>query len=275
MSNKKNNFLKRITRFLSSKPRNQKELIALLHDAQQRVLINRDTLQMFEGVLAVSGKKVRDVMVPRAQMVTISSDTTLTEMLPNIAQSQHSRFPVTGENDKVLGVLLAKDLLRLTIEPKLNNHSIFDLIREVIFVPENKPLDVLLKEFRLKRNHMAIVVNEYGSIVGLVTIEDVLEEIVGEIEDEYDIDNKEPVIKEIEENIYLVSALTPLDTFNRHFGTHFNDDDIETIGGLIVRHFGHLPRRNEKTLFHDFDVQVVKATRRGVQWLQFKKNTAS
>lgn len=265
-------WLEKLSHFLSREPHSQKQLIEILRDAQQRELIDRDALQMIEGVLAVSDKKVCDVMVPRPQMVVVDGDQHPTDVLPTIIQSQHSRFPVIGDTpDKVYGILLAKDLLPFTLESKLSNPYVRDLVRPPIFIPESKPLDILLKEFRLNRNHMAIVVDEYGGVAGLVTIEDVLEEIVGDIEDEYDVDEGEQPIKELEKNIYLVNALTPIDDFNRYFKVDFSDEDFDTVGGLILRQFGHLPKRNEKVMLGNFEVLVVKATRRGIQALQFKR----
>jgi magnesium and cobalt transporter len=265
-------WFERLSHFLSREPHSQSQLIEMLRDAQQRELIDHDALKMIEGVLAVSGKKVRDVMVPRPQMVVVESDAHPTDILPLIIQSQHSRFPVMGDTpDKVLGILLAKDLLPFTIAPKPHQSHVRDLVRPAIFIPESKPLDILLKEFRLNRNHMAIVVDEYGSTSGLVTIEDVLEQIVGEIEDEYDVDDKEPSIKEIEKNIFLVNALTPIDTFNHYFHADFSDADFDTIGGLILQKFGYLPKRNETITFDNFEVLILKATRRGIQWVQVKK----
>ena len=212
-------------------------------------------------------------MVPRPQMVVINGDSVPVDVLATIIESQHSRFPVIGDsNDKVLGILLAKDLLSFTTsESKLSKHYIRDLVRPATFIPESKPLDVLLKEFRLNRNHMAIVVDEYGSVAGLVTIEDVLEEIVGDIEDEYDIAEKEPFIKPLNKNNFLVNALTPINDVNAYFKVNFNTDDFDTIGGFMVRELGHLPKRNEKIKIDKLEVQVIKATRRSIQLLQFKK----
>src|SRR3990167_4450830 len=265
-------WFERLSHFLSREPNSQAQLIEILRDAQQRQLIDRDALHMLEGVLAVSVKNVRDIMVPRPQMVVVDANALPIDTLPTIIQSQHSRFPVIEETyDKVLGILLAKDLLPFTIEPKPTQCYIRDLVRPAIFIPESKPLDILLKEFRLNRNHMAIVVDEYGSTSGLVTIEDVLEQIVGDIEDEYDVDEKEQPIKELEKNIYLVNALTTINDFNHYFKTDFNNANFDTIGGLIVQAFGYLPNRNETITFGDFEVQVTKATRRGIQSLQFSK----
>ena len=190
--------------------------------------------------------------------------------MPTIVESQHSRFPVVGDNlDKIIGILLAKDLLSLAIEKNQTN-TVSDFMRPATFVPESKRLDVLLKEFRLNRNHMAIVVDEYGGVAGLVTIEDVLEEIVGEIEDEHDTEEKELHIRSIAKNTFLVNALTPVDVFNVFFKTSYGSSDFDTIGGLIVQKFGHLPKRNEIIEWNNFQVKVIKATKRSVELLQFK-----
>ncbi|MCX7121247.1 MAG: CBS domain-containing protein [Gammaproteobacteria bacterium] len=264
-------WFERLSHFLSREPHSQKQLIDILRDAEHRQLIDHDALKMIEGVLAVSDKKVRDIMIPRPQMVVINGSAHPTDVMSTIIQSQHSRFPVMGEKpDKILGILLAKDLLPFCM-PGKSEARIRDLIRPVVFIPESKPLDLLLKEFRSSRNHMAIVVDEYGGVSGLVTIEDVLEEIVGDIEDEYDVDETELVVKEIEKNIFMVNALTPIENFNRYFKTNFNNTDFDTIGGLIVQEFGYLPKRDEMIIFGDFEVQIVKATRRGIQSLQFKR----
>lgn len=265
-------WFERLSNFLSREPHSQAQLVEILRDAQQRELIDRDALQMIEGVLAVSDKKVRDIMIPRPQMIVVNGSASPKAILPSIIHSQHSRFPVIEDNqDKVVGILLAKDLLPVMADPSLESAPVRNLVRTPIFIPESKPLDVLLKEFRLSRNHMAIVVDEYGGTAGLVTIEDVLEEIVGEIEDEYDIEEKEPIIKEIEKNVFLVNPLTPIDDFNRYFSMDLSNDDFDTIGGLVLQKFSYLPKRNEKIEFDAFEVTVLKATRRGVQLLQFKR----
>lgn len=265
-------WFERLSHLLLREPHSQKQLISILRDAQKRELIDRDALQMIEGVLTVSVKKVRDIMVPRPQMVMVDGDAKPLDILPTIIQSQHSRFPVMADTpDKILGILLAKDVLPFTMSSTPNDRFVRDLIRPSVFIPETKPLDILLKEFRLNRNHMAIVVDEYGSVSGLVTIEDVLEEIVGDIQDEYDIDDKETTIKELEKNIFLVNALTSINDFNRYFKTHFDDEDFETIGGLVLRKLGHLPKRNEKIILGHFEMMVLKSTRRGIQMLQVKR----
>lgn len=266
-------WFEKLSHLLSREAHSQQQLIEILRDAEHRQLIDHDALKMIEGVLAVSDKKVCDIMIPRPQMIVIEGNAHPVDMLPTIIQSQHSRFPVFGEQpDKIIGILLAKDLLRFCIDNNKET-TVRDLIRPAVFVPESKPLDMLLKEFRSSRNHMAIVVDEYGGIAGLVTIEDVLEEIVGDIEDEYDIDEKEVTINEIQKDIFQVNALTTIDDFNAYFDTDFSTDDFDTIGGLIVQQFGYLPKRDEKIHFGDFDVQVLKATRRGIQLLQFTKRS--
>lgn len=264
-------WLEKLSHLLSREPHSQAQLIEILRDAKHRQLIDHDALKMIEGVLAVSGKKVRDIMIPRPQMIAIDGDAYPNQVMQVITQSRHSRFPVLGEHpDKIVGILLAKDLLALS-ENEKNEKKIHEIAHSVIFIPESKPLDMLLKEFRMNRNHMAIVVDEYGGVAGLVTIEDVLEEIVGDIEDEYDIDEKESFIKESEKDIFTVNALTPISAFNLYFKTELSDDDFDTIGGLIIQHFGYLPKRDETTVFSGFNVQIMKATRRGIQSLQFKR----
>ena len=269
-------WLEKLNHLLSREPHSQKELISILRDAQQRQLIDRDALKMIEGVLAVSDKKVRDIMVPRQQMIALNGSQLPHDVLNEMIHSQHSRFPVFGdEPDQVIGILLAKDLLSLTIQENTDGRRIRDLVRPAVFTPDSKRLDVLLKEFRQNRNHMAIVVDEYGNASGLVTIEDVLEEIVGDIEDEYDVDEKETLIRvTADQHVFMVSALTPIDTFNQYFKTNLTHENFDTIGGLVMQQFGRLPKRNEMIVFHHFEVLVLKTTRRGIQLLQFKRVTS-
>lgn len=263
--------LKKIRHYFSHQPTDESQLIDVLHTAQQRQLLDNDELQMIEGVLAVSDMQARDIMIPRSQMTTVDADATPEEAIPAIIQSRHSRFPVVGETrDKILGILLAKDLLP-TLLQKEDNRKIRDFIRPVNFIPESKRLDVLLKEFRLKRNHMAIVVDEYGSAAGLVTIEDVLEQIVGDIEDEYDVHEKKIDIRRIDKGEYFINALTPIEAFNNYFHTNFSTEDFDTIGGLVLRQFGYLPKRNEVTRLNRFEITVVKAGRRGIKLLRVKR----
>lgn|SRR3990167_4964719 len=256
--------------FFSREPQSQAELMAMLRLAQKHEIIDHDALKMIEGVLAVSAKKVRDIMVPKSQMVMLNANESAENVLPLVMQAQHSRFPVFGDNeDKVLGILLAKDLLSCFSQKKEQSQIIHQLTRPAVLIPESKRLDVLLKEFRQSHQHMAIVVDEYGAVSGLITIEDVLEEIVGDIRDEYDIDENELLIKPVGD-MYLVSALTPIVDFNHYFSTHFSDSDVDTIGGLVIQKFSYLPKRHEKIIIDQFEVTVIKATRRGILTLQFK-----
>lgn len=272
MSDDRPSWFERLGHFLSREPQTQTQLIEILRDAEHHHLIDHDALRMIEGVIAVSDKKVRDIMIPRPQMTVIDGDFSPIDALPTLISSQHSRFPVIGENrDKIIGILLAKDILPLIQNP--DERRIRELVRPAVFVPETKPLDVLLKEFRANRNHMAIVVDEYGSVAGLVTIEDVLEEIVGDIEDEYDIDEKASNITVLEKNIFMVNALTSIQEFNTYFQTDLSDSDFDTIGGLVVQKFGYLPKRNETITVDDFDILIVKATRRRIQLMQFTRKS--
>lgn len=270
-SDKHKTWYERLSHALLREPRDREQLITLLHDAKDRHLLDNDALQMIEGVLQVSEMKVRDVMIPRPQMVVVEHDSTPAQALPNITKSAHSRFPVIGESrDEVVGILLAKDLLAKSTQEK-PNLVIKDLVRPATFVPESKRLDVLLKEFRLNRNHMAIVVDEYGGVAGLVTIEDVLEQIVGEIEDEYDITSEEPNIKEIASNEYIVKALTPIEDFNAYFGTDYDDESFDTIGGLLLQQFSHLPKKGESINLDEFKFTVIGATTRGIKILKLNR----
>ena len=263
-------FRKKIKQLLTKEPQNESQLVDILHAAQQKQLLDADALQMIESVLAVSDMQARDIMIPRPQMTVINADDTPEAAIPTIIESRHSRFPVIGENrDKVLGILLAKDLLT-TDDKKKSQKKIRDFIRPAIFIPESKRLNVLLKEFRVNRNHMAIVVDEYGGIAGVITIEDVLEQIVGDIEDEYDINEKKNFIQRLEKGEYLVNALTPIESFNNYFHTNFDSEDFDTIGGLVLQQFGYLPKRNEATKLGGFQVTVVKASRRGIKLLRIK-----
>jgi len=239
-----------------------------LRDAQQRRLLDSDALAMIEGVLQVSEMQVRDIMVPRAQMVVIEHDVGLQNILPIITESEHSRFPVIVESrDEVIGILLAKDLLSYFVPGRDVAFNVRDILRPAVFIPEGKRLNVLLKEFRANRNHMAIVVDEYGGVAGLVTIEDVLEQIVGEIEDEHDID-EDAFIKKHSESNYTVKALTPIDDFNNYFDSAFSDAEFDTIGGLVVHGFSRVPRRGETVTIDSFRFKVLHADNRRVHLLQ-------
>lgn len=261
-------WLERLSHVLLGEPKDREQLIELLRDAQQRRLLDSDALAMIEGVLQVSEMQVRDIMVPRAQMVVIKHDTSLQDILPIITESEHSRFPVIVESrDEVIGILLAKDLLGYFVPGRDTAFNVRDILRPAVFIPEGKRLNVLLKEFRANRNHMAIVVDEYGGVAGLVTIEDVLEQIVGEIEDEHDID-EESFIKKHSESNYTVKALTPIEDFNNYFDTDFSDAEFDTIGGLVVHGFGRVPRRGESLTIGRFRFKVLHADNRRVHLLQ-------
>ena len=264
--------LDRISQALNREPSNRDELITLLRDARDREIINSDALDMIEGVLLVSEMQVRDIMVPRAQMDVIDMNQRPDEYLPLVIDTAHSRFPVVdGDKDKVVGILLAKDLLRYYFQRESDSNSRFDFddfLRPAVFVPESKRLNVLLREFRGSRNHMAIVVDEYGGVAGLVTIEDVLEQIVGEIEDEYDVDEGEMDILKRNDGSYVVKALTELEDFNAHFNTRFDTETMDTIAGVVIGAFGHVPRRGEKIDIEGLHFEVLRADSRRVYLLK-------
>lgn len=260
----------KLGQLLQSEPQDRDQLLEVLRDAQQNELLDGDALSMIEGVMQVSEMQVRDIMIPRSQMVVVELDNTPEQTLPVVIASAHSRFPVVGESrDEVLGILLAKDLLPMFIqqngdETRLN---IRDLLRPAVFIPESKRLNVLLKEFRASRNHMAIVVDEYGGVAGLVTIEDVLEQIVGEIEDEHDFEDDLYILKH-EDGQHIVKAITPVEDFNEHFGTELSDEEFDTIGGLVMNAFGHLPKRGESIELGNFLFKVIRADNRRVHLMQ-------
>ncbi len=262
-------WLERLAQALS-RPKNQEELLTCLQDAVEHHLIERDALRMMEGVLQVYDMHVRDIMIPRSQMIVIPQDGSLEEILPIIISSAHSRFPVIKENrDEVVGILLAKDLLRFTSHKQEEEEfNLKQLLRPAAFIPESKRLNVLLEEFRGTRNHMAIVADEYGGVSGLLTIEDVLELIVGEIEDEYDIDEGSSTISQINETQYTLNALTKISDFNHFFSTNFSDEEFDTVGGLITSCFGYLPKRNEFVMYEEIEFRVLYADKRRIRLLQ-------
>ncbi len=261
-------WLERISQALTGEPRDREDLIGILRSAQQRGLLDADALTMIEGVLQVSEMQVRDIMIPRSQMSVIDRDMPVDEMLDLVIASGHSRFPVIVDSrDEVEGILLAKDLLRLFKENDTASVSLMDMLRPAIFIPESKRLNVLLKEFRASRNHMAIVVDEYGGVSGMVTIEDVLEQIVGEIEDEHDVDEGSFILQR-DERHYTVKALTPIDEFNDYFHTGFSEEEFDTIGGLLLPQWGHVPRRGETTRLGDLEFRVLRADQRRIHLLE-------
>jgi len=249
-------------------PKNRDQLADQLRNAQKRGLLDADALSMIEGVLEVAEMQVRDIMIPRTQMVVVEYDVAPEEFLPLIIESAHSRFPVIGDNrDEVVGILLAKDLLTYFANKDKETFNIRDALRPAIFIPESKRLNVLLKEFRENRNHMAIVVDEYGGIAGLVTIEDVLEQIVGEIEDEHDIDDNLYIVKH-RENRYTIKAITPIEEFNEQFSSHFSSEEFDTIGGLLTHEFGRMPKRGEIMNLEKFRFKILRSDGRRVYLMQ-------
>ncbi len=262
--------------FAGGDPRTTAELVDILQEAYERELIDSETKAIIEGALLVSDMQVREVMIPRAQMSVVKAEQTPQEYLPLIIESAHSRFPVIGEDqDDVLGILLAKDLLSLMVENKLDRTHVRDLLRPAIKVPESKRLNILLKEFRNTRNHMAIVVNEYGGVAGLITIEDVLEQIVGEIEDEHDSELEDHLIKKAEDGSHIVKAGMPVEEFNEYFRSDFDEDDFDTIGGIVVKEFGHLPQRHESVEIGKLHFTVLNASNRAIHLLQVKQKQRS
>ena len=261
----KKSWLERFTNALSGEPRTRGDLINTLREARKEGLMGPDTLKMMEGALSVAESQVSDVMVPRAQMISLPVEESLDQLLLTVVESGHSRFPVHGEDrDEIIGVLLAKDLLRVFTEQDRPT-TIHAMLRPAVLIPESKRLNVLLKEFRLSRNHMAIVVDEYGGVAGLVTIEDVLEQIVGEIDDEHDdaTDQSQQIAAQADGQ-YVVEALTPIEDFNERFGANFPDDEYDTIGGLITSALGHLPEADEELSLDRFNFRVASADERRV-----------
>ena len=262
-------WLERLSHLLLREPEDREQLIELLHSAYEKSLLDADALSMIEGVLQVSEMQVRDIMIPRSQMDVINITDSPEKFIPFVIEAAHSRFPVI-ENDKdnVIGILLAKDLLRYYAGEDFN---VRDMLRPAVFIPEAKRLNVLLKEFRSNRNHIAIVVDEYGGVAGMVTIEDVLEQIVGDIEDEYDFDENEDNIIRDAQGRFRVKALTEIDDFNKALDTEFSDEEFSTIGGLIVSKFGHLPKRGEITVFDKLSVTVLRADSRRLHSILIEK----
>ncbi|MBK7252123.1 MAG: CBS domain-containing protein [Gammaproteobacteria bacterium] len=261
-------WIRRLTQTLSGEPQDRAELLAVLREAGERGLVDAEALPMLEGVLAVSDLQVRDIMIPRAQMVFVRRDDPPGRLLQVVVESGHSRFPVMDEDrDDIVGILLAKDLLRLWDHETHARFDIREYIRPAVFVPEAKRVNVLLKEFRGNRNHMAIVVDEYGGVSGLVTIEDVIEQIVGEIADEYDIDDDQDIRREAERQ-FSVRGSTRIDDFNEYFGTRYPDEEFDTVAGLVMKQLGRLPRRGESVMLDGLELRVVRADRRRVDTLR-------
>lgn len=266
----KSGWLERLSTLLIRKPEDREQLITLLHSAFKRNLLDSDALSMIEGVMQVSEMQARDIMVPRSQMDVVDISEKPEKFIPFVIEAAHSRFPVVeGSEDDIIGILLAKDLLRYYANPE--EFNVRDMLRPAVFIPESKRLNVLLKDFRSNRNHMAIVVNEYGGVAGLVTIEDVLEQIVGEIEDEYDFDEEEDNIVMESDGTYRVKAITEIDSFNEALGANFSSDDYDTIGGLVLNKFNRLPSRNESVVIDQFKFTVQRADSRRLHMLKVEK----
>jgi len=264
-SSSRPSLLERLSAFLTREPEDRDELLHLLHSAHDRNMFDADALAIIEGALQVSDMQVRDVMVPRAQMDVVSLDDSVEDITRFVIQAAHSRFPVIGEGkDDVLGILLAKDLLRVFAGESFN---LREMLRPAVFVPESKRLNVLLRDFRVSHNHMAIVVDEYGGVAGLVTIEDVLEQIVGDIEDEYDFDETADNIRGDQAGRYRVKAATEIEDFNEAFSTTFSDAEYDTVGGLLIRELGRLPKRNEVIELEGLRFQVLRADSRRIHSL--------
>jgi len=264
-------WLERLATLLAREPQNQDQLMEILRDAEDRDILSGEMLGMIERILQVSEMQVREVMVPKAKMVTVEKDSHLDELIPILIESGHSRFPVYDPNNAtIIGVLLAKDILKATFKKNPDEFNIANIMRAPVFTPQSKRLDILLREFRVNRNHIAIVLDEYGHVAGLVTIEDVLEQIVGEIDDEYDFEEDDIYIKKHADDSYIVKAQTPIDEFNDYFHAHFSDEDFDTIGGIVLQHFGHLPKRGENIKLQQFRFKVLHSDNRRIYLLEVK-----
>ncbi len=265
------NWLEKILGAFSQEPKSRDELLEIIKDAAENKVVDAEALSIIEGALDVSSQQVREIMIPRSQMVVVSIEDHPKEFLPKIIESGHSRFPVVGESiDDIRGILLAKDLLPLMLKD-LDEFRLEDIIRPANIIPESKRLNILLREFRENRYHMAVVIDEYGGVSGVVTIEDILEEIVGEIEDETDEEEADSFIRKVNDNDFVVKALTPIEEFNEYFECEFSDEEFDTIGGLIMQSFGHLPGRDEKTQMGNFLFRVLYADNRQIHLLRVSR----
>ncbi len=261
-------WIERVADMFSGEPTSRSELMETLRDAADRDVIDADVLNILFGAIAVADMHARDVMVPRSQLVYVRADMAPQQFLPIVIESQHSRFPVIGDDfDDLHGILHAKDILPLLLQDDWADFDIKDCIRPAAAIPESKRLNVLLQDFRANRNHMAVVIDEYGHVSGAVTIEDVLEQIVGDIEDEHDVD-EDSDIKELDANNYTVKATTPIEDFNERLGTNFSDTEFDTIGGLVMKHFGHLPKRDESTQMGELMFEVLNADSRRIRLMR-------
>lgn len=265
-------WLDKLLHAFSAEPKSREELLDIIKDAANNQLLDQEALSIIEGAMDVSSLQAREIMVPRSQIVAVRIDDTPQEFLPKIIESGHSRFPVIGESaDDIRGILLAKDLLRLLLDNQ-QDFNLENILRPANIIPESKRVNVLLREFREKRYHMALVIDEYGGISGLLTIEDILEEIVGDIEDETDEEVSDDFIKRVGETDYIVKALTPIEDFNEFFGSGLSEDDFDTIGGILMQEFGHLPKRNEVATIDNFQFRVLYADNRQIHLLRLTVN---
>ncbi len=266
---KQRSWFERLSDLLIREPKDREQLMEVLRDAEERDILSAEMLGMIESVVQVSEMHVREVMVPKTQMIVIEHDSPFETILPLVIESGHSRFPVVEDGD-VIGILLAKDLLKYCFHKNTQDFSIRDMLRVAVFTPQSKRLDILLREFRVNRNHIAIVIDEYGHVAGLITIEDVLEQIVGSIEDEYDTDEEDD-IKKHADGTYTVKAATPIDDFNEYFDSDLSDEEFDTIGGLVLKGFGHFPKRGETIKLSQFRFKVLHSDTRRIHLLELRK----
>ncbi len=265
----KRSWFERLSNLLIREPKNRDQLMDVLRDSEERDILSSEMLRMIESVLRVSEMHAREVMIPKSQMVYIERTSPLDTILPLVIESGHSRFPVV-DSDDIIGILLAKDLLKYCFKKEDVTFNINDMLRQATFVPQSKRLDILLREFRINRNHIAIVIDEYGHVAGLVTIEDVLEQIVGNIEDEYDIDEEDD-IKKHEDGSFTVKASTTISDFNDYFNTEFSDEACDTIGGLVLKGFGHLPKRGETLKIENYRFKILHSDSRRIHLLEIRQ----
>lgn len=268
-------WIDKIAQVFSDEPTDTKSLLELLRNAEQDHVLDADALAIIEGALQVSNMQVREIMIPRPQVLTVTEKNTLEEALDIVVKASHSRFPVLADNsDSIVGILLAKDLLPYALSKSNDSFQVSDIMRPAMFVPESKRLNILLKEFRENRQHMAIIIDEYGSPCGVVTIEDILEQIVGEIDDEFDVDD-DTAIKKVDANNYIVKALTPICDFNEYFSTDFRDSEVDTIGGAIIQYLSHIPERDETVEIGEYTFTVLNADSRQIRLLKVSRITSA
>lgn len=265
------NLLERVAALLAREPQNRNQVMAMLRDAEGRHVLSPETLGMIERIFHVSEMQVREIMIPKAQMIIIPQNSQLEEILPVVISSGHSRFPVVDKRGKeIIGILLAKDLIKFCVKAETVSFVLDNVLRPVVYTSQSKRLDILLREFRTNRNHLAIVLDEYGHVAGLITIEDVLEQIVGEIEDEYDIEEEGSNIKKISEDVFIVKAATLIDEFNTYFSTLFTNEEFDTIGGIVLKAFSHLPKRGESVKLENLRFKILHSDNRRIYLIEVK-----